>query len=139
MPKDKKTKLVFVAGGIGITPFRSMVKYLLDTNEERTITLLYSIKKKSDIAYGPVFEEAHKKIGLKIVYLVTDESPAEDEQHVVHGRLTTGTIKKLVPDFEDRLFYVSGTHQMVHDVRNMLIDMDVHQSQVKIDFFPGYS
>src|SRR5258708_34079548 len=42
LPKDPQKKLVFIAGGIGITPFRSMVKYLLDRDEKRAITLFYS-------------------------------------------------------------------------------------------------
>ena len=42
-------KLVFLAGGIGITRFRSMVKYLIDRNEERSIVMLYSNRQTSEI------------------------------------------------------------------------------------------
>ncbi len=44
LPKNKKKKFMFIAGGIGITPFRSMVKYLKDTNDTRDIALLYSVR-----------------------------------------------------------------------------------------------
>src|SRR5665213_3089003 len=44
MPKDPTKQLVFIAGGIGVTPFRSMVKYLLDKNDTRKVTLLYSAR-----------------------------------------------------------------------------------------------
>ena len=45
MPKDPDQPLVFVARGIGITPYRSMIKYLLDTHQRRPITLFYSARK----------------------------------------------------------------------------------------------
>ena len=42
LPEDKNKKLVFIAGGIGVTPFRSMIKYLIDKNEKRDIIIFYS-------------------------------------------------------------------------------------------------
>jgi hypothetical protein len=54
LPKNHQKELVFIAGGIGITPFRSMIKYLIDTNEKRNITLLYSNKKVTDISTATI-------------------------------------------------------------------------------------
>ena len=55
------TGAVIIAGGIGITPFRSMIKYCIDTNEKRDIVLLYSNKTITDIVYEEVFDEAQTK------------------------------------------------------------------------------
>jgi ferredoxin-NADP reductase len=56
LPKDPQEKLVFIAGGIGITPFRSMVKYLKDINEMRDIILFYCNKTEDEIVYKEIFD-----------------------------------------------------------------------------------
>ncbi len=86
LPKDKNKKLVFIAGGIGITPFRSMIKYLLDKNEKRSVTLLYSNRKTEDISYRELFSEAEQKLGLKTFYALT--SP--DSRFVQTSEFYTG-------------------------------------------------
>jgi len=58
MPSNKKKKLVFIAGGIGITPFRSMIKYLIDTKQKRDIVLIYSNRTKTDVIYKNIFDSA---------------------------------------------------------------------------------
>jgi len=65
MPKDKNTKLVFIAGGVGITPFRSMVKYLLDLQEDRDIFLIYANKTFDEVVYKDIFDQAEKGNWLK--------------------------------------------------------------------------
>jgi len=60
LPKNKNRKLAFLAGGIGITPFRSMIKYLLDKNERRDMVLIYANKSAEDIAYNDIWSEARK-------------------------------------------------------------------------------
>jgi Na+-transporting NADH:ubiquinone oxidoreductase subunit NqrB len=52
LPADKRAKLVFMAGGIGITPFRSMIQHLLDHDERRAITVLYSNRTAPEIVMG---------------------------------------------------------------------------------------
>lgn len=52
LPADATEKLVFIAGGIGITPFRSMLKYLLDTQQRRDIVLIYVNKAAQEIVYA---------------------------------------------------------------------------------------
>ena len=124
LPKDSSKKLVFIAGGIGITPFRSMIKYLLDINQMRDIALFYAVKDKNEFVFKDIFETAKKKLGIKIVYVV--------------GILDVGTIKKQVPDFINRLFYLSGPYSMVEVFEKSLADMGVPKPQIKTDYFPGY-
>ena len=66
LPEEKDKKLVFIAGGIGVTPFRSMIKYLVDNNEKRDIVIFYSNKRFNDIAYKDIFDQAEKKLALKL-------------------------------------------------------------------------
>jgi len=126
LPKDAAKKLVFIAGGIGITPFRSMVKYLIDTKQKRDIVLLYSVKLEEEIVYQDIFEKA-KEVGVQTVYVVTDKMGLLDEK----------MIKGKAPDYKNRIFYISGPHSMVDAFEKTLKNMGV--SNIKIDFFPGYA
>lgn len=126
LPKDFDKKLVFIAGGIGITPFRSMIKYLLDKEEIRDIVLLYSNKTQADIVYKDIFERS-KKLGIRVVYVNTDTM----------GYIDESMIKKEVPDFKDRTFYISGPHSLIDAFEKTLKKIGVRE--IKVDFFPGYA
>ncbi len=138
LPKDQTQKLVFIAGGIGITPYRSMVKYLLDTRKRRTITLLYSARTAEDFAYKDIFEQARVAIGLKTVYAVTAKEAAITGEHMRAGRISARMITNEVPDYKERLFYISGTQAMVTTMQDILAHLGVPSHQIKVDFFPGY-
>jgi len=137
LPKDQKKKLVFIAGGIGITPFRSQVQYLMDTNDTRSVVLLYSNKTVSEIAYKDIFDTAQEKIGMKTVYAVTDEPNQTAGMH--HGRIDATLISKEIPDYKERLFYISGPHSMVGALQSTLITMGVPRLNIKTDYFPGFA
>lgn len=129
LPKDKNKKLVFIAGGIGVTPFRSIIKYLIDKNEKRDIIIFYSNKTAGDVAYKEIFGQAQKKLGIKIIYYLTDES----------GFLNEKIIQKYAPDFAERMFYISGPRQMVLAFQKTLKNAGIHKNHIKIDFFPGFA
>lgn len=128
LPKDPNKKLTFIAGGIGITPFRSIIKYLIDTNQKRDIVLLYSVKTAQEIVYRDIFESA-KNLGVKIVYVTTDSM----------GFIDQNMIAREVPDIKERYFYISGPHSMVDAFEKTLREMGIPSGQIKIDFFPGYA
>jgi ferredoxin-NADP reductase/Na+-translocating ferredoxin:NAD+ oxidoreductase RnfD subunit len=141
LPKDPGQKLVFIAGGIGITPYRSMIKYLLDRGEARPITMLYSAKTPNDFAYKDIFEQARLEIRLKVVYAVTDKSAflPDRDTHSLPGRINAEVIKREVPDYQQRLFYISGTQAMTKDMQDILVSLGVPRHQIKVDYFPGYA
>ena len=72
LPRNPRKPLAFVAGGIGITPFRSMLKYLSDRGEKRDIVLLFSSSREDQVAFQDVLEEATQKVGLKATITLTD-------------------------------------------------------------------
>jgi ferredoxin-NADP reductase len=137
LPKNPDRKLVFIAGGIGVTPFRSMIKYLSDRDERRTITLLYSNRTMSDIAYAEVFDEAAGTVGAKIVYTLTDAVPGDWPGE--RGFIDEAMIKRQVPDYAERTFYVSGPQAMVTATEALLRKMGIPGSRIKKDFFPGFA
>jgi ferredoxin-NADP reductase len=137
LPEDTNKKLVFIAGGIGITPFRSMIKYSIDTNQPRQIILFYANKVLTEIAYGDVFEEA-RSIGVKTVYTLTDVENVPQSWQGKKGRITPEMIKEEVSDYQDRIFYLSGPHAMVTGFENTLKQMGIPNNRIKKDFFPGF-
>jgi ferredoxin-NADP reductase len=139
MPHDPKKKLVFVAGGIGVTPFRSMIKYLLDTKEQRDIVLLYSNRTKEDIAYKDVFDEAKQKLGMKTVYTLTNQKTAPRDWQGYTGYIDRQMIEREVPDYRERDFYLSGPNSMIIAFEQTLHAMGIGRSQIKKDFFPGFA
>lgn len=139
MPKDIKTKLVFIAGGIGITPFRSMIKYCIDKNERRDIVLLYSNKKVEDIAYKNILNEAELKNGIKTLYVVTDEKQNTQNINMRNGYIDANMIQKEIPDFKERTFYISGPHSMISMFEKTISDIGVPKGRIKVDFFPGFA
>lgn len=138
LPADPARKLAFIAGGIGVTPFRSMLKYLVDTNDPRPVTLFYSERSSAELAYRDVFAAAQAKIQTKVVYALTDVNTAVPTgMHA--GFITPELIKAEIPDYHERIFYVSGPHPMVTAMQAELKAMGVPDRNIKIDFFPGYA
>lgn len=139
LPDDPSEKLCFIAGGIGITPFRSMIKYLVDKHEKRNIVLLYSAKDEAFFAYKQLFSEARKVIGLKTIYFVTDKQAKPTSANTFKASINADTISRAVPDINQRTIYISGTHQMVESLQESLHDNGTEHANIKIDFFPGYA
>lgn len=139
LPKDKNKKLVFIAGGIGITPFRSMVKYLLDKNEARQITMFYSNKTMDDIVYKDIFDAAASKLGIKTVYALTDRNAIPPSWTGYSGFVDAKMIVKEVPDYLERTFYISGPRSMVLAFEETLRGMGVGRRRIKTDYFPGFA
>ena len=139
LPEDAKQKLAFIAGGIGVTPYRSMIKYLLDTKEKRDITLLYSARTHEDFAYRDIFEQAHRELGINVVYFMTDQAITVPRKRIKSSRINTEAIRREIPDYQERLFYVSGTQPMVKDIRSLLTSIDIPRHNIKSDDFSGYS
>jgi len=139
LPKDKKKKLVFVAGGIGITPFRSQIQYLIDKQEARSVTLLYSNKTASDVAYKEVFDRAAQVFGLKTVYALTNSDANLSILPNSVRKIDAKTIIEQIPDYKERTFYLSGPRSMVTNFEDILQTLGLKKNQIKTDFFPGFA
>ena len=135
LPADTQKKLVFIAGGIGVTPFRSMVKCLLDTGERRDIVFFYANRSEDEIAYKELFEEA-RGLGIRMVYVVNE---ASSQWSGYKGFLTEDILRREVGDLKERVFYISGSHGMVTAFEGILQKSGVPTSNIRTDFFPGFA
>jgi ferredoxin-NADP reductase len=122
LPKSEKQKMAFLAGGVGITPFRSMVKYALDFKQHRDIQLIYSAGSEDEFAFRDLFSEA-KEFGIETTYAT---KPVDKE--------ALGQI----PEYKERLFYISGPYGFVRAMEKNLTELQVPATNIKTDYFPGY-
>jgi len=139
LPANQREKLVFMAGGIGITPFRSMIRYLLDRKERRPITVFYSNRTAPEIVYADVLEDARKELGVRTVYTLTDANCVPPDWQGETGRVDAEMIAKTVPDYRERTFYLSGPRSLVVGFEEVLRNIGIPKSRIKTDFFPGFA
>jgi len=123
---DTKKPYVFIAGGIGITPFRSILKQAEHQGKQLRVTLLYA-NRKTVAAYQKEFDAmAKRNPHLAIHYLFHPQ------------RIDKKTVKEFVPDLKKPTFYVSGPEPMVESIGKMLQQIGVPKNRIKQDWFPGY-
>jgi ferredoxin-NADP reductase len=137
LPRNPDEKLAFIAGGIGITPFRSMVHELINRREERPIVLLYGNNTLDEVAYKEVLERARRELGIRTVYAVAGNEATEPGIH--KGFIDETLIRREIPDFLERTFYLSGPRGMVLRFEYVLKGLGVARSRIRVDFFPGYA
>ncbi len=124
--EDLFAEYVFIAGGIGITPFKSIILALANDKSPVKITLLYANKNK-DVLFKNEFDEiAKSNPNFKINYFISQEHVNES------------SIKKLIPDIKKPLYYISGPNNMVEDLLDLLKGLGVEEKKIKLDYFHGY-
>lgn len=123
---DPADEHVFIAGGIGITPFRAILLDLDHRGLPINATLLYA-NRTPDVVYKAEMDRlAARHPGLVVRYLVSPE------------RVTQSSIRAVAPDLAKPTFHVSGPEPFVEAVGSMLSGLGVPDAHVKRDYFPGY-
>ena len=130
---------VFIAGGIGITPFHSMLTYAAQKNLIIPLTLFVSFSTPEEV----VFFDELKKVGnehnnIQIVYTVTKPEESQTPWSGEVGRISEQLIKKYVPDTVGKLFYVVGPPPMEEATTKMLKDMHIPEENILTEAFTGY-
>jgi ferredoxin-NADP reductase/Na+-transporting NADH:ubiquinone oxidoreductase subunit NqrB len=125
LPADATQKLVFIAGGVGITPFASMIRYLLDTIDRRDIILFYAASSEKDFAYRELIEEAVRILGIRSIYITNE-------------RITREMLQSHIPDILKRNYYLSGPEAMVKTYKSLLVGLDIPRRSIHTDYFPGF-
>ena len=138
LPKNETIPLIFLAGGIGITPFRSMLEYLIAKKVLRNITLFYSNSTVDDIAFRNTLTQAAHVIGLKTIYTLTNIDNIPLDWKGSQGFIDEKMIAKEVLNYKKSLFYISGPVVMVKATQKVLSSLGVLRGNIKTDYFPGY-
>lgn len=132
---------VFLAGGIGITPFRSMIKYCLDKNLEIKIHLIYSNSLPEEIAFRKELEGySDLTANFKLDMTITQPEKSPTGWKSLTGRIDENMITKLVPDYKtlEPTFWVCGPPVMVEAMEQVLGKLNISSGKVRSEKFTGY-
>lgn len=132
LPKDESIPLVFVAAGVGITPFHSMVTHLHETKHRRPIKFIHAVKNEDDI----IFQKSFDATGLHTTIVVEKPSVAWGGER---GVLTGEHIVKITEPSQKSLFYVAGPEHFAERLQKELLALTIPRNQIVVDFFSGYS
>ncbi|MBI4080893.1 MAG: hypothetical protein HY430_03940 [Candidatus Levybacteria bacterium] len=157
---EQSTKpLVFLAGGIGITPYLSMIQYAAEKNLSLPMTLIASFSTVEDcIYYNTLSQVAREHKNIKIVFSISqpEASRPKDDQPLglssrdrrplagttpwkgEVGRISAELIKKYVPEYYGSMFYIAGPPPMVEGMLGIVSEMGVPPESIKKEQFTGY-
>jgi ferredoxin-NADP reductase len=135
LPEPEGKGIVFIAGGIGITPFVSMLRHVDENRLDADITLIYSNRNQKSTAF---FEElkaiAKRNKNVKLVMAMTDDLAWKGERSQISAEL----VKRHVPGYADSLFMIVGPGGMVAAMSDMLSGIGVAKENIMVESFTGY-
>lgn len=135
--KTETTPAVFVIGGIGVTPVRSMVAQATHDKTAHKITLLHSSRTPADLPYMEDFARLAKE-NPNFTYIPVASDSAPDDWQGEHGRINDAIIKKYVMDIDKPIYYLSGPEGMVKAMRQLLVDIGANEDNIRAEEFTGY-
>lgn len=121
---DESSPAVFLAGGIGITPFRSILKYVFDQKLKTPITLIYSNSDDNFLFKKELKDWKQTLPEFTIIY---------------HNSTQNGHLTKLPPtNYHLPIYYLAGSHSFVNDMEKILKQLGVDETNIRYDRFDGY-
>ena len=149
---DNSKCVVFLSGGIGVTPFRSMVKYATDNRLSKRIVMFDSNRNEENILYRTDFDQCVRaNDNLKIIYTIAGEGQEESSSNNATGsrddwKGEIGFINKQMltkyitsDELEDSIFYICGPPGMLREMQKLLQDsLRIPDERIKVEEFTGY-
>lgn len=133
---EKLPDVAMLAGGMGITPMRSMCRYCTDTKFPSVVTLLYANNTEADIVFRREFEGMQtQNRKLNLVLTIAEGEPGWKGRT---GRINADMIREEVPDYLTTVFYICGPPAMVEAMRTVLRDLRVAEKGVRTENLTGY-
>jgi ferredoxin-NADP reductase len=135
LPEDTSKQYVFVAGGIGITPFRSMLRYIADKGLDYDITLVYSNRDVESTAFLDELKELESVVPrCRVIFTMTDDPSWEGDKRMLDAEV----LRELLGDLESFHFMIAGPPPMAKSVEASLLEAGLSEDQVQSDSFSGY-
>jgi ferredoxin-NADP reductase len=129
-PRPREQHFLFVAGGTGIAPVRSMLMHLEQARVPGRARLLYSARTPDDFPYLPDLRQLVRRGHLELTLTATREVGARWRGE--RGRIAAGRLARLV-DHPDTLCFVCGPAAMVKDVPPLLASLGIADSRIKVE------
>jgi ferredoxin-NADP reductase len=156
--QDFTKPVVFLSGGIGVTPFRSMIKYVTDMQLPVKIIMFDSNRNRNNTLFKKEFDEwATLNKNLKIIYTISEKDQNDNEQSSLsssplstatdddwkgeYGRINKAMILKYVDTntLNNSIFYICGPPSMLKAMQILLQeDLKIPKERIKIEEFTGY-
>ncbi len=130
---DESSPAVFIAGGIGVTPFRSMIKYALDQKLTTSITLFYSNSDEDFVFKKELNAWKQNLPNLNIIYHNSSQSGHLTKLYPIPYPLYPSALARA-----SLIYYLAGPPKMVDSFEKILIQHKVHKTNIRYDNFDGY-
>lgn len=139
LPENAETPLVFLAGGVGITPFRSLLRYASDTSASHRITLFYSNRTPEEAAFlDDLLAIGAQSDRIAVVATMTRMAESSRPWGGLTGRLTAAVIREQCPYWSEALHYIAGPPAMSDTLENTLKELGVAPERIRPEKFSGY-
>jgi len=135
LPDDPSRPLVFVAGGIGITVFHSMLRFISEERLPYRITLIYSNRDRESTAFLEELQKLEQELDLRLILTMTDDQGWDGETRMIDARFLTDY---LGDDLDGYTFLVAGPPQMTKAVEQALAEAGAAEENVIVEGFSGY-
>lgn len=135
LPNETNVPAVFLAGGIGITPFYSMLKSAITQRSTQPFSLFYGNQSLVDAALLDELTELSRD--KKIIFIPTLMDPPAAWRGE-KGLINEAMLKKHLPDLKIPLYYLCGSSSMVSALEQMLLTLNISEDRIKKEDFPGY-
>lgn len=139
LPKETATPLVFLAGGVGIAPFRSMMRYTADAPTGHTVTLFYSSRVPEETPFLDELRQMSEIYGKnKVIVTMTRAGEGQKPWAGRTGRVSAEMIMEECDTWATAVYYIAGPPNMVQVIRQTLEGMNVPPERIKTELFGGY-
>lgn len=130
---EKRMKhVVFFAGGIGIAPFMSTIRYVCDKVLDNRLTVFYSNKTRHDIAfYKELKSIAKNNKNILIIFTLTSPLSSRLFWNREKGRIMPEMVKKYCAPYDNKYFFLCGPKKFMTDMIDYLIKFDVSENYIK--------
>lgn len=136
---DESKPYVFLGGGVGVTPFRSILKDVTDRKLPHKITLLYSSKTPKDIVFKNDLDQIAKdNPNVNIVYTITRPDESAVSWQGKTGRIDGNMIHECTTDILNTMFYVCGPPSLVMALSDIVKALGIPTENLKTELFTGY-
>ncbi|MCB9810591.1 MAG: FAD-dependent oxidoreductase [Candidatus Nomurabacteria bacterium] len=137
--QNEQKSAVFLVGGIGITPFMSMIKEAKSNQKPHKLYLFYSNNEPKDAPFLSELSDLSNSKALNLNFIPTmtklDES---DDWSGERGYIDWPMVKRHVPDTDKAIYYMAGPQGMVQAMRSMLLEAKVDPDSIRFEEFSGY-
>lgn len=135
--KDDTIPAIFIVGGIGVAPVRSMIAQALFEKTKHELILFHASHTPDDLPFmDDLIKFSQDNFNFKYIPVVSSFSP--ENWSGEEGHISYVMIRKYVPDLNIGIYYLSGPKDMVKAMRELLININVSEDHIRTEEFSGY-